>query len=240
VAGNELAAPTPAEVVAEAVGLAASAIALPDGATLTPIGIIGLPAWMQAADTVALASGLLRRFAVAMNVGNVLMWAVGDAYAHGERLHGSDFEDAMAASGYAPQTISNALWVARNVPYTVRRGDLSWTHHEVVAALEPGVQRAWLLMAAEGDWSTRQLAAELREARDRDEGVDPGVGRAVRALERASHDVAELWSSQWTDALIDGLLSPLEQMAPSPDGWHGFLVALRERIDGMLEEKGVG
>lgn len=223
-------------VSASSVALAGNGIALPVGAQITALGIVGLPDAMTEGETTALACGLLGRFQLMMEAGNALMWAVGDAYAHGERLYGDAFEQAVAASGYAPQTVSNALWVSRKVAYEDRRADLSWTHHECVAALEPKAQREMLAQAAEWGWSTRYLADEVQERRCAEAGVDPAVARAERALGQAARDVARsLWMPQWAQAVVHGFLEPLHRQAPTVDGWRGFLVALRDRVEELLK-----
>lgn len=217
--------------------LAASAIHLPDGATLTPLGITGLPDGMTLEDTLALTRDLLSEFNAHMQIGNVLMWAVGDAYAHGERLHGEDFEEAMASTGYAPQTISNAVWVARKVAHRDRRGDLSWTHHECIASLKPEHQRTMLARAAEEELSTRDLADQVRAYKDRQMGIDPDVGRARRSLVKAAEDVRAVEPENWVRELIGTLLFPLRAEADKhgEGAWRRFLLELRVRIEDLLK-----
>jgi hypothetical protein len=56
-------------------------------------------------------------------------------------------------------------YVAGHVPVAIRRDDLSWRHHLVVAKLKPSDQQPWLQRAAENRWSSRTLAAEIAAAR---------------------------------------------------------------------------
>ena len=77
----------------------------------------------------------------------------------------------------ARATLQRSVAVANRVPMERRRPELSWAHHEVVAAIvDPEMQSAWLAAAisdVEGGklppggrprWSAHRLAAEIRKA----------------------------------------------------------------------------
>jgi N6-adenosine-specific RNA methylase IME4 len=95
-------------------------------------------------------------------VENGRQWWTGDWLNHGERKYGEGYAQGMDATGLALQTLTNCAWVARRFSeISRRRENLSWGHHDVVAADEPADQDYWLDQAEEHDWTVR----ELRKAR---------------------------------------------------------------------------
>ncbi|MGH7178293.1 MAG: hypothetical protein ACREJC_13010 [Tepidisphaeraceae bacterium] len=63
------------------------------------------------------------------------------------------------------RTVMVWRWVDEKVPLEVRRLDqLSFTHHQVVAVLEPEHQTEWLERAVINGWSVSQLKAAMTEA----------------------------------------------------------------------------
>ena len=91
----------------------------------------------------------------------VAFW-VGDWLAYGEWRYGDKYRTALTELELSYDRIRDYAYVAGNVPEPVRRDDLTWSHHRVVAKLIPAEQETWLARAAEAGWSYRQLAEELR------------------------------------------------------------------------------
>lgn len=87
-------------------------------------------------------------------------WWIGDLVNFGEAKYGDTYAQAHEATQLSVETLSNYAWVCRSVAVKRRRPDLSFSHHEVVAALQPRAQKRWLELAAAKGWSRR----ELREA----------------------------------------------------------------------------
>jgi len=86
----------------------------------------------------------------------------------GRYEHGK-YEEAEKL-GYERKTLNKYQQVSKNIEFTLRRVNLSWTHHEMVAYLPPDKQSYWLNKAAENNWSVR----ELRDAiRDKEKGESP-------------------------------------------------------------------
>ena len=61
------------------------------------------------------------------------MWAIGDWLNYGERRYGETF--AQGVNGYSVQTQMNAKWVSSRYEFSMRIENLSFTHHQIVAAL---------------------------------------------------------------------------------------------------------
>ena len=86
-------------------------------------------------------------------------WWVGDWWAFGEHRYGArrELTEQPGWQGPAYQTCANAATVCRAFEFSRRRETLSFSHHEVVAALTPVVQDRLLDEAERKGWSRRQL-----------------------------------------------------------------------------------
>lgn len=207
--------------------VAASLPVLPAGMTITPVGVDFGPNQPDLYDLVDLTCVALSEFDNAILRGQVLMWVIGDLISAGEAAYGDAYTDLIAASGYAYQTVANAAWVARAVPKENRRAELTWTHHEVVAALrdEPVRQRDWLAWAVDNQASTRDLSDAVQAEADTANGHDPAEARAARALKRAVTALEQVDDfERWYDLLADFLVNPLSEA-----GFQGLI--LRHRQD---------
>ena len=67
------------------------------------------------------------------------------------------YEEIELKTGIAHQTLKNAVSVANSVPSSVRRSDLSFDHHSIVAPLDPRQQEKLLNQAALNHWSNEKL-----------------------------------------------------------------------------------
>jgi hypothetical protein len=122
------------------------------GATLTPTALVltdpNLPA--ERFETIGRYLGALR---------DGTAWWLGDWMNFGEGVYGESAYQLAESAGRSPQTMKSYRWVADRVVRSRRREGLSWSHHQVVAALEPREQKRWL------DRAEREALgrAELRE-----------------------------------------------------------------------------
>ena len=100
-----------------------------------------------------------------------VQWWTAAWIAYGEGHYGERFAQALAETGLATQTLLNWAWVHNAIPVSRRREELSWAHHEAVAALEPEDQAHWLGAALAGEqlpsgevkpWSATHLKQQLR------------------------------------------------------------------------------
>jgi hypothetical protein len=119
-------------------------------------------------------------------VGRCVQWLLGDWIVYGNERFGERYSRASKITGYDPQTLMNMVYVASRFPISRRREDLSWSHHEALAALEPEEQDSWLDQAAGHRWSVADLRAMLRIARKRSlaeqvEGEEPETAEPTPA-----------------------------------------------------------
>jgi hypothetical protein len=81
------------------------------------------------------------------------------------------------------------VYVASRFEISRRRENLSWSHHEAIASLDPEEQERWLDHANQGRLSVADLRLELRAARkaaSRAADPDGSEGDDVGELERKS------------------------------------------------------
>lgn len=98
-------------------------------------------------------------------VGRCSQWWLGDWIRYGNAKFGEKYVRAAKITGYDAQTLMNMVYVASRFDFSRRRENLSWSHHETVASLEPGEQDRWLERAAALRLSILDLRTELRTAR---------------------------------------------------------------------------
>jgi hypothetical protein len=115
------------------------------------------------------------------SVGRNVQWVLGDWIAYGNQRFGERYSRASKITGYDTQTLMNMVYVATHFPVSRRRENLSWSHHETLAALDPEEQDDWLDQADRHRWSVADLRTMLRVARkERREAaaVEPGAEEA--------------------------------------------------------------
>ena len=105
-------------------------------------------------------------------VGRCIQWLLGDWIAYGNTKFGERYARASKITGYDAQTLMNMVYVASRFPISRRRENLSWSHHEALAALEPEEQDHWLDKAGTHRWSVFDLRMMLRAARKGGVGGD--------------------------------------------------------------------
>lgn len=89
-------------------------------------------------------------------------FAIGDALIWGEARYGEKYAQAMEATGLSYQALANMVWVSKHVPISNRVSDLSWTHHRVVASVEPQDQPPLLEMALDQGLSATGLQEHIK------------------------------------------------------------------------------
>jgi hypothetical protein len=118
-------------------------------------------------------------------------WWTADLLLEAEVRFGEDAHQIVAATGRSERTVLNWVWVASRVARSRRREELSFTHHSVVAPLDPQAQREWLQQAVDRRMSSRDLrdaislprGSEQEKATDGCDGFDEGLMQ-LRALAR--------------------------------------------------------
>jgi hypothetical protein len=99
------------------------------------------------------------------SVGRLSNWWVGDWLIYGAAKWGKKYVLAAKITGYDVHSLENMVYVASRFPASLRRENLSWSHHFLVAALEPEHRSYWLDFATEHRLSVNDLRIELRSSR---------------------------------------------------------------------------
>lgn len=139
-----------------------------------------------------------------------LTFWIGDWLRYGERVYGEKYAQAMEVTGYDYGTLANAAYVAGQVEFSRRRENLSFGHHQAVAALAPAQQDYWLAAAAPGpeDEKPRLSVRELRESIT--------VSNALPAPAGVAQPTPDMWCCgrfrhiiRYAQEAIDGACLPL-------------------------------
>jgi hypothetical protein len=97
-------------------------------------------------------------------------WWIGDWLLYGTARWGEMYVQAAKITGYDPKTLRNMRYVASRFDLSLRRDNLTWSHHALLASLERDAQKYWLERASADRLSVEDLRIELRAERHR--GVD--------------------------------------------------------------------
>ena len=100
-------------------------------------------------------------------------WWVGDWLLYGTGRWGEMYAAAAKATGYDPKSLRNYRYVASRVDASLRKDNLTFGHHALVASLEPNAQRTWLERAIHDRLSVEDLRGELRAERCHDITAPP-------------------------------------------------------------------
>jgi len=142
-------------------------------------------------------SGLLRLF-----LGNIINYS--------EAKFGDMYSQWLDSTGLAYGTLANAAWVARQVDPSRWREELSFTHHVVVAPLEPAEQSAWLQEAVDAQIGPNELRRQIQASKDIADGRNPEQAEIERALTRIANKMSStLGTTLWADTIMSGLIKPL-------------------------------
>ncbi len=128
-----------------------------------PLGELGLREWAEVGRRIG-------------SVGRNIQWLLGDWIAYGNEKFGERYARASKISGYDRQTLMNMVYVATHFPASRRRENLSWSHHEALAALESEEQERWLDQAVQHRWSVFDLRTMLRVSRKESRELAVGGG----------------------------------------------------------------
>lgn len=137
-------------------------------------------------------------------------WWLGDWLIYGERHYPNRYRMAIEATSLDYQTLKNYAWIARRIPRSRRRDQLSLQHHAEVAALPPSEQEHWLRQAAELGWTRRELRKRLREIRNG--GVDKKPDEATVRIDvlaerqrrwQEAAEAMELSLAEWIVVILD-------------------------------------
>ncbi|MFF2363728.1 LmbU family transcriptional regulator [Streptomyces sp. NPDC058122] len=92
-------------------------------------------------------------------------WWLGDWLVYGKDHYTDRYQRGIRAAGLSYQTLRNYAWVSRRFDLDRRRPSLSFQHHAELASMPAADQELWLDRAEQRRWTTKQLRAALRAAR---------------------------------------------------------------------------
>jgi hypothetical protein len=92
-------------------------------------------------------------------------WWIGDWLLYGTGRWGEMYVAAAKITGYDAKSLRNMRYVASRFDLSLRRDNLTWSHHALLAAFEPPDQRYWLDRADHDRLSVADLRTELRAER---------------------------------------------------------------------------
>ncbi len=107
-------------------------------------------------------------------------WWVGDWLLYGTAKWGELYSQAAKVTGYDAKSLRNMRYVASRFDLSLRKDNLTWSHHALLASLEPEEQREWLERAVHDRLSVADLRVELRADR-RGGGEGPAARRSLAA-----------------------------------------------------------
>jgi hypothetical protein len=117
-------------------------------------------------------------------ISRVSNWWIGDWLRYGSTRWGQKYVTAAKITGYDPHSLENMVYVASRIESSLRRENLSWSHHALVAPLDQDRQQHWLELASAHRLSVADLRVELRTAqrvaRREQERCDGDLKRAPR------------------------------------------------------------
>jgi hypothetical protein len=98
-------------------------------------------------------------------IGRCSQWWIGDWVRYGTARWGEKYAEAARVTGYDVASLRNMAWVASRFDLSLRNDKLTWSHHVLLAPLEPEEQREWLRRASDERLSVADLRLELRALR---------------------------------------------------------------------------
>lgn len=112
-------------------------------------------------------------------IGRCSQWWIGDWVRYGTAKWGEKYAEAARVTGYDIASLRNMAWVASRFDLSLRNDRLTWSHHVLLAPLEPDEQLKWLRRASEERWSVADLRLELRALRQGDDKPSRGTDAAA-------------------------------------------------------------
>jgi hypothetical protein len=113
---------------------------------------------------------------------------IGDLLSYGECTWGEKYTQAIEATGHKVGYLMNVASVAQKIPAERRHPELSFSHHQEVAALSEPEQTEWLDKAEEEDWSSKDLRQHLRVSKAKAAGQTVELGLWVGCADLADQE----------------------------------------------------
>jgi len=109
-------------------------------------------------------------------IGRCSQWWIGDWIRYGTAKWGEKYAEAARVTGYDVASLRNMAWVASRFEVSLRSDKLTWSHHVLLAPLEPTEQAYWLERASKERFSVADLRLALRALPS--DGEQAGQGAA--------------------------------------------------------------
>jgi hypothetical protein len=152
-------------------------------------------------------------------------WQIGDLLLEGEERF-SRFSQALPESiKYSPESLRQYMWCCQKIVPALRRPELSFSHHVLVASMEPELINRWLALSVENNWRIADLKASINALKspvvppEPTSAADEGIvlGTAPQALRDAQGAVVDYcrskegsrWVESDTEAIADLYSAPL-------------------------------
>jgi hypothetical protein len=103
-------------------------------------------------------------------ISRACQWWIGDWLRFGNRKWGEKYVQAARHTGYDITSLRNMAWVASQFDLSLRRSDLTWSHHVLLAPFEQEQKRYWLAEAAARGLTVADLRIALRSVRSGNNG----------------------------------------------------------------------
>jgi hypothetical protein len=136
-----------------------------------------------------------------------LQWLIGDWFVYGETSWGKTYDEVAEALGYEVTTLYQFSWVARSVKISLRRENLFFGHHKLVAPMSPEEQDYWLQQADYETLSVSQLRNRMKgEAPTPLTNTQRIVQNALKTreeIERIATKSDGAGRSQWKDFAVE-------------------------------------
>jgi hypothetical protein len=89
-------------------------------------------------------------------------WWIGDWLSYGTARWGEQYVEAAKLTGYDPKSLRNIRYISSRFQLSLRRDNLTWSHHALLAGLDHDEQQRWLDRATLDHFSVEDLRIELR------------------------------------------------------------------------------
>lgn len=120
-------------------------------------------------------------------IGRCSQWWIGDWVRYGTAKWGEKYAEAARVTGYDVASLRNMAWVASRFEASLRSDKLTWSHHVLLAPLEPEDQRYWLERASEERFSVTDLRQALRALGDGDDAAPAATATTAVAVAPSPH-----------------------------------------------------
>lgn len=109
-----------------------------------------------------------------------IQWLLGDYLAYSERVWKKTYDQFAAEWGRAPKTLRNYVWVASSVDMSLRKDTLDFSHHNLVAGMQPAEQDFYLTWAVENNASVFKLDQKIKADKGDPAPLEPIAPEATR------------------------------------------------------------